>query len=114
MPVLHLHGKRAIAGFEGCGAVGLVVASAELPRDDPACLILDPETLRATGAVAIYLRQGSPRIVTARDQTGDRLWSGWRGRAAPQLEWPLPDRTALNAKGRPESLPLSRDMPAVQ
>ena len=106
MPVTHLHGKRAIAGFEGCAPGGIVVASATLPTRAP-CLILDPEVLRATGAIALHFTASGARIVTARDMAGDRMWSGWRDLAPPQLDWDAPaDLLALqNAKGRPESLP---------
>ncbi|MEO0666860.1 MAG: ComEC/Rec2 family competence protein [Pseudomonadota bacterium] len=106
MPVTHLHGKRAIAGFEGCAPGGIVVASAALPVRAP-CLILDPEVLRATGAVALHYTSTGARIVTARDMAGDRMWSGWRDRAIPQLDWDAPaDMLAFqNDKGRPESLP---------
>ena len=106
LPITHLHGKRAIDGFDGCSSHAFIVASAALADGAP-CLILDPKVLRATGAVAVHYTPGGARFVTARDMAGDRLWSSWRGLAPPALSWPVPDdQLALqNDKGRPDSLP---------
>ncbi len=106
MPVTHLHGKRAVAAFAGCAPDRIVVASAVL--EAPAqCLVIDPEVLRATGALALHFTDAGVRIVTARDAAGDRLWSSWRNRPVPTLVWTgAPDKLALqNDKDRPEGLP---------
>jgi len=68
--VTHFQGKRAAAGFRGCGARELVVSSTDLP-DWPGCEIFDPERLSHTGAVAIWQTPTGPRIETA---AGRRLW----------------------------------------
>ena len=68
--VTHFQGKRAAAGFRGCGTQEVVVSSADLP-DWPGCEIFDPERLARTGAVAIWPGPSGPRIETA---AGQRLW----------------------------------------
>ena len=68
--VTHFQGKRATAGFRGCGARELVVSSTNLP-DWPGCEIFDPERLARTGAVAIWQTPTGPRIETA---ARGRLW----------------------------------------
>ncbi|WP_299686994.1 ComEC/Rec2 family competence protein [uncultured Tateyamaria sp.] len=102
MPVTHIHGKRAIGTFSGCAPGALVVASDVLPSTAP-CLVLDPDVLRATGAVALYGTRSGARIVTARDRAGDRLWSSWSDMDVPTLTWrTATDKLALqNEKGRP-------------
>ncbi len=75
--LLHLTGKTAAAAAPDCLG-GILVANEKLPERQPGCLILDPETLRATGAVALTRQaDGSVVITTARDIAGDRLWSQW-------------------------------------
>lgn len=76
LAITHLQGKRAAAGFAGCGAAELVVSSANLP-DWPGCEIFDPERLSRTGAVAIWHGPEGPRIETA---AGARLWHAARDR----------------------------------
>ncbi|MEQ9260691.1 MAG: ComEC/Rec2 family competence protein [Roseovarius sp.] len=83
-PLIVVSGKRAVAGFTGCAGAEWVVLS-HVPegraRGDLAalpCTVLTPETLRQTGAVALY--RGDPggkdfRLVTARQVTGTRLWN---------------------------------------
>ena len=39
------------------------------------CTIFDPETLRASGALAIHVDKGRAAIVTATDRAGRRLWN---------------------------------------
>jgi competence protein ComEC len=85
--VVHLSGKRALAGFAGCTPDQIVIANGAVADMGGAdCLLLDPETLRKTGAIAVLGRGQNARVVTARDKAGDRMWSGWRKYAAPTLE----------------------------
>jgi competence protein ComEC len=91
-PVVHLSGKRALTGFAGCAAGAVVVANGDVPDAATVrCLLLDPKTLRKTGAVAILGQGETARLVTARDRTGDRMWSGW-------TRFDVPDLT-LNVQG---------------
>lgn len=85
--VVHLSGKRALAGFTGCDPGQIVVVNGTFEQDvAPAnCLLLDQATLRKTGAVAIIRQGGTAQLVTARDLTGDRMWSGWTKYAQPVL-----------------------------
>ena len=76
--LIHLSGKRAAAGFEGCGPGDIVVMNTEGKSAAMAnCLVLDPKRLRATGAVAIVQSGEGAELITARDKSGDRMWSGW-------------------------------------
>ena len=76
--LIHVSGKRAIADFAGCNPGDIVVMNGEMEGFAPAgCTILDPKTLRATGAVALVGQGKTARLVSARDLAGDRMWSGW-------------------------------------
>ena len=70
--VYHVSGKRALARFDNCApgdvVVTNVVAEVALP-----CDVLDQKALRETGSLAIAA-DGSR--VSARQITGQRLWSG--------------------------------------
>ncbi|MEL6467029.1 MAG: ComEC/Rec2 family competence protein [Pseudomonadota bacterium] len=84
--IVHLRGKRAAAAFSECGAGEIVVANVDIDQAKNArCLMLTPTLLRRTGAVALVQSGEALRIKTARDVTGDRMWSGWRGSTAPEL-----------------------------
>ncbi|MBS0123031.1 ComEC/Rec2 family competence protein [Thetidibacter halocola] len=71
--VIHLQGKIASRGFAECRADQIVVASEALALSGP-CLRFDPDTLGATGAVAVSARPDGLRVVTDRELSGDRLW----------------------------------------
>jgi len=70
----HLTGKGAADRVaDACRAGALVVTPAEWDGAPPeGCLFFGPRQLKATGALAVY---AGPRIVTARDAAGDRLWN---------------------------------------
>jgi len=73
-PVRAMPGKRAAAALSGCKPEEWIVLTASPPEDLP-CTIFSPETLRRTGAIALYRDGGRIRKVTARDVTGTRLWN---------------------------------------
>ena len=76
--VIHLSGKRALAGFTGCGPDEVVVVSVSAPDlADMPCRVFEPESLRQTGAIALEREGADWRIVTARQRTGARLWTRW-------------------------------------
>ncbi len=68
--VVHLTGKRAAAAFDGCRPGVLVVSNQPLTLQG-GCEVFDQTRLRATGAVALTARGW----VSAKQATGDRLWS---------------------------------------
>jgi len=68
--IVHLIGKRAVAGFDGCKAGQVIIASVPMTRTGP-CEIYDLERLRATGSLSI----SDKGIVTARDMSGQRIWN---------------------------------------
>lgn len=70
----HLTGKGAAGRVAGaCTGGALVVTSADWDAPSPGgCLLFDSRKLTATGSLAIY---PGPRIVTAREAAGDRLWN---------------------------------------
>lgn len=73
----HLFGKGAAERAAAACRDGAVVVTAvawEGPRPE-GCLFLDPPRLRETGALAIHAGPEGPRIVTAREAAGDRLWN---------------------------------------
>lgn len=76
--VIHLSGKRAVAGFEGCLKGQIVVSSATIAQRGLPCVVHDPDSLRQTGALAY--RRGPQGLVlhqTARAVAGERLWTHW-------------------------------------
>ncbi|WP_368407133.1 ComEC/Rec2 family competence protein [Sulfitobacter sp. THAF37] len=76
--VIHLSGKRRVAGFAGCERGQIVVAS--VPAEGLAsapCDVFDPERLKHTGALAFTPTKEGWKVTTARARTGDRLWTRW-------------------------------------
>ena len=68
--IVHVIGKRAAAGFDSCKAGQVVIASVSLDLSGP-CEVFDPARLRQTGSLAI----SDKMVLTAREQSGQRLWS---------------------------------------
>lgn len=81
--VWHLTGKTSVARLPECKA-GIIVSNQRLEGATSGCRIYDPQTLKATGAIALTLREdGSFVTTTARQKAGDRMWSSWpKARAA--------------------------------
>lgn len=75
LEVLHLQGKRAVASVPTCTETQIVIASAEAHPDGP-CKVLDPATLRTTGAIAFWRGDTGLIMVTDRQVSGRRLWHG--------------------------------------
>ncbi|MDU8911482.1 ComEC/Rec2 family competence protein [Aestuariicoccus sp. MJ-SS9] len=72
--LLHVQGKRAGRALAGCTPGDVVVSSAPL-RLTGGCRVFDPDSLRQTGSVAIFDTPEGLRFETARDRSGQRLWS---------------------------------------
>ena len=76
--VIHLSGKRALAGFGGCSAGQIVVTSVPAPElANSGCDVFDPERLKQTGSIALRGGKDGWQMVTARDLAGDRPWTNW-------------------------------------
>ena len=76
--VIHLSGKRALAGFEGCSKDEIVVTSVKVePEQTFNCPLFDLEKLRFTGSIALRKEKGGWQMTTARDLAGERLWTRW-------------------------------------
>jgi competence protein ComEC len=81
--IVHLSGKRALAGFQGCTSGQIIVASAKADvLSGQPCMVFDPVSLKQTGAVALRKSDEGWQITTAREIAGDRLWTNWP-KAAP-------------------------------
>ncbi|WP_137700357.1 ComEC/Rec2 family competence protein [Marimonas lutisalis] len=76
----HVTGARAVESV-ACRKGDVIVANRAVP-DGLDCEVFDPERLRGSGAVAFYPGgTGLPlKMTTAREITGDRLWTGRRKR----------------------------------
>lgn len=84
--IVHLSGKRAAAAFTGCVKGEIVVANTDLEGvGAQPCLVLTPPVLRRTGAIALVVSGDTVTLRTARDVTGDRMWSGWAKSPPPDL-----------------------------
>ncbi|MEQ9675369.1 MAG: ComEC/Rec2 family competence protein [Roseovarius indicus] len=73
-PVIAVSGKRAAEALTTCRPEDWIVLTAA-PVSDLPCHVFTPETLRETGAVALFREDGKIRQVTARQVTGARLWN---------------------------------------
>lgn len=73
-PITALSGKRAAEALATCRREDWIILTAA-PSTDLPCHVLTPETLRTTGAVALFRENGKVRKVTARQITGARLWN---------------------------------------
>lgn len=72
--LIHVHGKRGLASFQGCDADDIVVFSTEYSGDLP-CERLDVTVLKTTGAVAIRLDGAERKLIAAREIAGRRIWN---------------------------------------
>ncbi|MGB7244048.1 MAG: ComEC/Rec2 family competence protein [Sulfitobacter sp.] len=77
MSLVHLSGKRAVAGFPGCKPHQIIVSSVPFDPQLQDCAVYDPERLRGTGSIALYDQSGTLELRTARDLSGKRLWTNW-------------------------------------
>ncbi|MGJ8625366.1 MAG: ComEC/Rec2 family competence protein [Sulfitobacter sp.] len=76
--VIHLSGKRALAGFQGCAKGDIVVTSVVAPGlTGSPCDVFDPDRLKQTGSIALNKGKEGWQMVTARDLAGDRPWTNW-------------------------------------
>ena len=83
--VLNIRGATALAKVQGCGGAQILITNQEM-EPLPGCEVYDITRLRASGALAGWVRDGQLEIVSARDVTGDRLWNTRpENRAEPAL-----------------------------
>jgi len=79
VPIIPVRGKRGAAAFQGCDRGDWVVMNT-VPQQGSIfnglpCRVVHPETLRHTGALALYKDGDGLREVSARQITGARLWN---------------------------------------
>ena len=76
LAIRHVTGRDLSARLGATCGPGLVILN-QVPdtRPDGPCRVIDPAVLRRTGALAVVVREGTARTVTARDRTGARLWN---------------------------------------
>ncbi|WP_163850409.1 ComEC/Rec2 family competence protein [Pseudooceanicola aestuarii] len=87
-PVIHVTGKRAVAELTGCAAGTILVLNHPAPEGLRGCTILDPDSLRQTGAIALWPAGAGAaeptgiatsdqgwRMITAQSVTGRRFWN---------------------------------------
>lgn len=75
LTILHATGKGAASeALKRCQEVTAVVVNVAV--DSPSgCTVFDARRLTETGALAVIRQRDGPRLVTARDKAGLRLWS---------------------------------------
>lgn len=74
--ILLVTGKTALADLTGCAGADVLITNVA-DTQDRTCEVFDQNRLRMTGALAINVDdQGRPSVVTVRDRTGDRPWTG--------------------------------------
>ncbi len=76
-PIVALRGQRAADALSDCHGAKWVVLN-KTPATDirlSNCEVFTPASLRQTGAIALYDREGRLVPVTARQVTGTRLWN---------------------------------------
>lgn len=72
--VINVRGATAMAGLQGCGGADVLITNQEVSSALD-CTVFDINRLREVGAVAGYLKDGQLRFVSARDQSGSRIWN---------------------------------------
>ncbi|MEL7098964.1 MAG: ComEC/Rec2 family competence protein [Pseudomonadota bacterium] len=75
--VLHGTGKRAAAEPPPCKVGQILVTNTPLGTPPGPCDVFDPVRLRKTGAVALVHTDKGLALRTARDVSGDRMWTAW-------------------------------------
>ncbi|HRK42438.1 MAG TPA: ComEC/Rec2 family competence protein [Gemmobacter sp.] len=87
---IHLKGKGAEPALaQACAAYDLVVIAAQPKQKPDGCHILDQDSLRRSGGVALWLKGDALHLVPSRQ--GLRLWQGAIPPAAEAL-WQLPSQ----------------------
>ena len=73
--IVHATGNKAAAfALSRCQEAWIVVLNVKADGRN-GCLIFDSMRLSETGSLAVTKTENGPRIITARDVTGNRLWS---------------------------------------
>ncbi len=72
--LIHVHGKRGLAQFQGCKEGDIAVFSMEYTAELP-CKSLDVTILKTTGSVAIHLNGAEGEMIAAREVAGRRIWN---------------------------------------
>lgn len=75
--LVHLIGKKAVEAQTNCEKGQIIIASVEVERDLGPCRVFDPVTLRAHGSLAMIGNGGHAKLISARDISGDRVWTAW-------------------------------------
>ncbi len=75
--VVHLQGKRAARAWNACRPRQIIISSVDLALKGP-CTRFDPVALKASGSVALWMGEDGPRMLTAAQASGHRLWHGTR------------------------------------
>jgi len=76
LKIVQLRGRGVLDRIgAACRDAGMVIVTREVPRPMP-CVVVDSTRLRRTGALAVYSERSEFRLVGAREQGGQRLWSG--------------------------------------
>lgn len=70
----HLPTKKAAKAFTSCSPNDLLVTTQPLEQTVP-CQVISPETLKHTGAIAIWETDEGYKTVTANERRGQRLWT---------------------------------------
>jgi competence protein ComEC len=76
-PLVALRGQKAADGISNCEGLQWIVLNKdpETVPDLQDCSVVTPSTLRRTGSIALFERDGHLEPVTARQISGTRLWN---------------------------------------
>ncbi|MCF2903786.1 competence protein ComEC family protein [Octadecabacter sp. CECT 8868] len=72
--LVNLRGATALAALQGCGGADILITNQEAPAR-AGCDTYDITRLRETGSLAGWLVDGSLKLVSARERSGERLWN---------------------------------------
>ncbi|WP_354667492.1 ComEC/Rec2 family competence protein [Octadecabacter sp. B2R22] len=72
--LVNLRGATALAALQGCGGADILITNQEAPAR-AGCETYDITRLRETGSLAGWMVDGSLKLVSARDLSGERLWN---------------------------------------
>lgn len=76
MDFVHLSGRGTADRLApACARADVVIMTVKVQASDYPCQVYDPVRLRKTGALAVVNGKNGPKIVTARQFSGERLWN---------------------------------------
>jgi competence protein ComEC len=72
--IIHLQGKSVTQDWSECTRGQLIVAEVSLDLQGP-CVVISPDSLKHSGALALFVTDTGSYFLSDREITGHRLWN---------------------------------------